>query len=401
MNVTQNSKYLENLAPCVSHIGDGQCTGCAACANGCPQSAIKMSLNREGFYRPLLQKEACNKCMVCLRCCPVNVGANQRDKQNNIPEIYAAWSTDEKIHLSSSSGGIFSELAHHVLDNTGVVCGCEWGDNWTPRHVMIRDLSGLSRLRGSKYIPSFIHDQFYREIIKLTKAGTTVLFCGTPCQVAGLNLITPPEARANLILVDLVCHGVPSLKSFWCYLDWKFGGRDSIKEFSFRNKEISVQTICAITKTGDKYLRACGQNAWFRAAMVYHLFLQESCFACHFGNVPRQGDLTLGDFWGIPEQWHNPKGDSVVFANTAKGKKILHHLIQDNHITVKESDYATASNQVGRLRGSIYPVPLFRNLSLQLIEANSFELVYRFCYLPLKFKERVIQAIKRRVALLP
>jgi coenzyme F420-reducing hydrogenase beta subunit len=383
--------------PCFTLIGDDQCTGCAACSNNCPQFAIKMRLNFEGFYRPFLQKEACNECVVCLRSCPVCADEKGVAPQDHMPEVYAAWSTDEKIHLSSSSGGIFSELAHQVLNDSGLVCGCEWGDNWTPRHVMIRDRSGLNALRGSKYIPSYISDDFYREIIKLTKAGTKVLFCGTPCQVAGLKLIAPAEAGSNLILVDLVCHGVPSLKSFWCYLNWKFGGRDALDYFSFRNKEISIQTVCAITKAGNKYLKTCGEDVWFRAAMVYHLFLQKSCFACRFGNIPRQGDITLGDYWGIPEQWHNPKGDSVVFANTNKGKELLHRLLQDRHIIVKESEYDTASARIGRLRGVVYPIPLLRNLSLQFIETDNFERAYRFCYLPIKISERITQGIKRRI----
>ncbi|MFZ5570358.1 MAG: Coenzyme F420 hydrogenase/dehydrogenase, beta subunit C-terminal domain [Thermodesulfobacteriota bacterium] len=387
---------MEGVPACFSRIGDDECAGCASCANACPQSAIVMKLNQEGFYRPVLQEGRCNDCMACLRYCPVIEAMERPRIRNEVSEIYAAWSTDEEIHLASSSGGVFSEVARNVLSNSGAVCGCEWGDNWTPRHIMVRNWDNLARLRGSKYIPSYIDERFHRGIIDLAKAGTTILFCGTPCQVAGLDLIAPTEARKNLLLMDLVCHGVPSLKSFWSYLDWKFGGRNQLGSFSFRNKEISSQTICGITRAGDKYLIECGKDTWFRSAMVYHLFLQKSCFGCRFGSIPRSGDITVGDFWGIPEDWHDQRGDSVVFANTRKGKDVIGQLIRARHVIAKESEYATASKNVGRLRGTIYPRPIFRKLALAMIENGDYNNYYKFCYLPLSFAHRVIAAAKRR-----
>lgn len=397
MDVMQKAKHHEAAPPCYSQIGDDQCTGCAACANGCHRSAIEMKLNREGFYRPVLRNDLCNDCVACLHHCPVITVAEQNYNPADPPDVYAAWSTDEGVHLSSSSGGIFSELARHVLDHSGVVCGCDWGENWTPRHVMAKTWADITRLRGSKYIPSFVGDQFYREVIDLAKAGITVLFCGTPCQVAGLDLITPPEARANLLLVDLVCHGVPSLTSFWRYLDWKFGDKDRLKQFSFRNKEISIQTICAFTDSGSKFLVPCYQDPWFATAMIYHAFLQRSCFQCHFRNLPRRGDISLGDFWGISDQWHDPRGDSVVFANTEKGKVVLRQLLEEKQIIAKTSDYTTASRSNGQLRGVVYPVPVLRNLSLRfLTDGKSFVWIYRLCYLPLRFVDRLFSFTRRR-----
>ena len=389
------------VPPCFLKIGDDLCTGCAACANGCRRSAIKIVLNSEGFYRPVLHHKRCNNCGACLTNCPV-LPAVDRMRQGNLkdsaPEIYAAWTSDEKVHLSSSSGGIFSELARHVIGQSGVVCGCQWDDKWKPHHVMVRDWAGIDKLRGSKYIPSHIDNQFFKKIIDLARTGTTVLFCGTPCQVAGLARITPIEARPNLLLADLVCHGVPSLISFRCYLDWKFGKTDDLEYLSFRNKEISVKTICAVSKSGKKYLAEAGADPWFRAAMVYHLFLQKSCFHCRFSELPRYGDITLGDFWGIPETWHHPAGDSVVLANTEKGLNIINQLIQARRISVRPSDYATASIKNGRLRGKRYPAPFIRSLSLYLVSRwQSFGLFYRLFYLPRSLQERSASFVRRRI----
>jgi coenzyme F420-reducing hydrogenase beta subunit len=336
--------------------------------------------------------------MLCLKYCPINHTTECEDKELAGPDIFAAWSTDKYNHLASSSGGVFSELAKSVLADSGVVCGCAWGEGWTPKHILIDSIDGLASLKGSKYIPSLIHEGLFREVINLAKEGATVLFCGTPCQVAGLDLSAPAEARANILLVDLVCHGVPSLTSFHSYLDFRFGSRDRINHFSFRNKEISVQTICAIDQSGSKYLKTCGQNSWFRAAMVYHLFLQKICFTCPFGNVPRVGDITLGDFWGIPEEWHHEKGDSLVLANTPKGKERVQHLARQRTIRILKSDYSTASKGIGRIRGAVYSVPSLRRFAMGFIESDNYRRAATFCYVPMRIYERFAGFLNRRLA---
>jgi coenzyme F420-reducing hydrogenase beta subunit len=387
--------------PCLARIGDDQCTGCAACANGCERRAIEIALSPEGFYRPVLRWELCDSCMECLGSCPVIAlvdKARAVGESSDHVEAYAAWSNDEEIHLSSSSGGIFSELARQVLDNGGVVFGCEWGESWTPRHVAVSDWAEVPRLRGSKYVPSRIGERLYRDIIDLATRGTLVLFCGTPCQVAGLDLICPSEARHNLLLVDLVCHGVPSLTSFWGYLDWKFGSTENLAHFSFRSKDLSLRekggffySLHAITKSGEESLFPAGLDPWFKAGMMFHLFLQRCCFECRFNDLPRCGDITLGDFWGIPGNWHDPRGDSVVLIHTERGRAILRQLEDQGRIRAKSAEYSVAAEKSGRLRGSTYPVPFLRKPALQWIaEGRSYGRIHSLIYLPLRWRERIL-----------
>jgi coenzyme F420-reducing hydrogenase beta subunit len=389
--------------PCLLHIGENRCTGCAACTNACPVQAIQLQLDPQGFYRPRRNPDLCDNCMACLEFCPVSaVEAGLQANQPPEPvEVSAAWSTSEEIHSASSSGGIFSELALDFLAQSGVVSGCRWDSDWGARHVLIQAPEALAPLRGSKYVPSFINPTLYRNIIRLARSGRPVLFCGTPCQVAGLAGLAPPSARSHLLLVDLVCHGVPSLKSFWSYLQWRFGERANVVEFTFRGKQISTQTLCATTRTGTRYMLTCAQDPWFRCALVYHLLLQRSCFACPFGGLPRSGDITLGDFWGIPEQWHHPRGDSMLMANSPKGKQMVRRLVEGGRIRIQSSDYATAAGKIHRLRGSIYPVPALRRPVLAWIGAGrSFGAIHRFCYQPLRLRERSSAAAGRRMRML-
>ena len=54
--------------------------------------------------------------------------------------------------------------------------------------------------------------------------------------------------------------------------------------------------------------------------------LKEICADCPFAPAPRQGDITIGDFWGISK--HKPElndnlGTSVTLVNNEKGKVLF------------------------------------------------------------------------------
>ena len=57
----------------------------------------------------------------------------------------------------------------------------------------------------------------FKAIKQLLEAGHSVLFSGTPCQVAGLYGFLGRDYEL-LLTVDLLCHGVPSPGVFGNYL---------------------------------------------------------------------------------------------------------------------------------------------------------------------------------------
>ena len=46
-----------------------RCTGCGACAAGCPKNAITMVSDREGFFYPVVG-DSCVQCGQCESNCP-------------------------------------------------------------------------------------------------------------------------------------------------------------------------------------------------------------------------------------------------------------------------------------------------------------------------------------------
>ena len=122
-----------------------------------------------------------------------------------------------------------------VFDYNGVVFGCAYNDNMEPEHTCIDNKMNLNKLQGSKYVQSNINFT-YKEAKSFLNDGRLVLFTGTPCQIAGLKSYLGKEYD-NLITVDLICHGVPSIAFFngyIQYLEYKLNGK--IVDFKFRDK---------------------------------------------------------------------------------------------------------------------------------------------------------------------
>ena len=297
------------------------CTGCGACFNKCAADAIKMELDAEGFYKPLVNNELCTECGLCVKICPE---LNPVFENNAKPECYAVMASDE-IRMRSSSGGVFELLANYVLDKKGYVCGVAWMPGFAGvEHIIIDNYNDLAKLQGSKYVQSNTNS-VYSDIEKLLKEGKFVLFTGCPCQVAGLKACLKKLNSNKLITADLLCHGVPSVKVYRKYLAEKHHSKEII-HFGFRDKENGWN--CTTTTTyadGSKYTGNSSKDSFYRA-FLRNLCLNQPCGACRFAVLPRQGDITLGDFWGVDEfnkDFNDQKGTSVVLINSKKGKSVF------------------------------------------------------------------------------
>ena len=350
------NKY--NYKICIDIIGTARCTGCSACHTVCKSTAIHVKLDLYGFYRPVVDRDKCTRCGMCIKYCPVIIEQkNVNVKENNIEtKAFAAWSSDEQIRLSSSSGGIFSEFAKKVIDAGGMIAGCVWGDDWTPEHILTNSWADVERMRGSKYVPSKAGDIYQKVIDFLRDGGKKILFSGTPCQVAAMDAMLVKEQREKVILVDFICHGVPSIRVFHLYLDELFNG-EKVISYSFRNKALGWQTILAYSANEECYHLPGYHDPFFLGFAAYNLYLMEACYSCPFAKMPRVGDVTFGDFWGCPEDMYDKRGVSIVLANTLRGLETLESANDKGSIVLKQVSFQQVIASNYRAFKGDYPIP--------------------------------------------
>lgn len=213
-----------------------QCCGCTACASICAHNAIMMQPDALGFPYPVVDTDKCIDCGLCEKVCAFN---DHYDTSLNLlkPDAYAARHRDMKEVETSRSGAAFIAISDYVLEKGGVVYGAGYADHFRVVHKRATTKEERDEFKGSKYVQSDMNTVF-RQVKKDLKDGLTVLFSGTPCQTAGLNSYIGKKLREHLILVDIVCHGVPGpylWRDYIAYLEKKQG--DKICWVNFRDKQ--------------------------------------------------------------------------------------------------------------------------------------------------------------------
>ena len=300
---------------------DIKCTGCGACANICPVDAISMQPNQEGFYNPEVDFD---KCINCGKCAAKCVALHPQYLNSETPECYAFWASDE-IRAVSSSGGVFSVAAEYILDNGGYVAGTVYNEDFSVRHTIVSDKSELWKMRGSKYMQSNV-GEIYDEVKKLLEKGKTVLFTGLPCHVAALYSCLGNSKYENLYTIDLVCHGITSQKVFNKFHQDVLKGK-KIVDLQFKAKQPWGWHAGTNAKfeDGTKYSEPLERCPYF-IAYLKNISKNRTCGECMFNHLPRQADLSIGDFWGINKynpKYNDKKGTSEILVNNEHGAYLL------------------------------------------------------------------------------
>ena len=325
------------------------CCGCSACVQKCPKQCISLKEDEEGFLYPVVDKETCIDCGLCEKVCPIL----HQGKERKPLKVYAAKNQNEEIRLQSSSGGVFTLLAEEVIQEGGVVFGARFDEHWEVKHDFTETIDGLSAFRGSKYVQRRMEDN-YQKVESFLRQNRKVLFCGTPCQVAGLKRFLRKEYD-NLLTIDFVCHGVPSPGVWRQYLKEmksklsKNKSNVDVENISFRDKKTGWKNYSFSLKCSklgidgesktDSYVELARNNIFMKGFLA-DLYLRPSCYACPAKCGKSGSDITIGDLWGAPSiivQEDDDKGTSLVLIN-----KDIPYLKNYLSLWVKEVDYSSA-----------------------------------------------------------
>ncbi len=306
-----------------------KCCGCGACAEKCPEGAIQMLQDREGFDYPKIDKLACTDCGICVAVCPLK--RNEKIKCQNF--YFGAQAEKNQIRYSSSSGGIFSILAQYVIRRKGVVYGAGYDEHMNIRHRGVENQDQLEQIKKTKYVQSDM-EGIYRSIEYDLIKNKWVLFCGTPCQTQALIFFLNKKYE-RLIAVDLVCYGVPSpgvWKRYVKYLEHKHMGK--MADFSFRDKRNADNgSMISYKINGKEYVDSIHKDIYCRL-YFRNCIMRPSCHQCKFCTVDRNSDFTIGDFWNIGNvrpDIDDGMGTSLVIVHSMQAMKIWDEIKEELH----------------------------------------------------------------------
>lgn len=291
----------------------------------------------EGFAYPKTDSAKCVGCGACDRVCPA---LNVPEFSEKIPQTFLAVNRDEAVVGSSSSGGVFSALADKVTKAGGTVCGAAFDGDFSVHHILAENSEELEKLKTSKYVQSNTGD-IYSAVRRELKSGRRVLFSGTPCQVNAMRLFLGKEYE-NLLLVDFICHGVPSEKVWLKYLkDVAKGTR--VSSVSFRDKSVGWNRFSLkIDYQSGAYLCEFSNDPYMKLFLSDNI-LRPSCYNCPAKGNNRFADITIADAWGMDNEttWSfDDKGLSLIFVHTDKGSEYIESLKAD--LDLCDADYSKA-----------------------------------------------------------
>lgn len=302
------------------------CCGCGACATVCGKGAVSISRNAEGFEYYSIDISKCVGCGQCQTVCPMTgiIAPDMKESQ----ALYSAKSNCEETLKKSSSGGTGHDLASYLLNDGYAVCGCMYDiANNIAKHVWVRpgEKEKLPLLQGSKYIQSNTANAV-NVLLDIAKENK-VAFFGTPCQAAAVDKILRQKGlRENAVIVDLICHGVPSYHLWDKYLA-ELNKKHNVGNHpivTFRSKEHGWRRRLLLVTGNNHVYKKEEKKDDFYAFFRHGLCNMIVCSDCPY-RTRSAADLRIGDYWGNRFA-KDKQGVSMVIANTVLGDRVVEGL---------------------------------------------------------------------------
>lgn len=301
------------------------CYGCGVCVAACPKNIISLELNQDGFYSPKIHEpDKCIECGICLDICAFNHDEIANSDLDRDPKAYGCWSNDSEIRQDCTTAGLGFEIARNAISKGFKACVVKYNiPEERAEHIVVDSIAGLNEGKGSKYIPSFTADGFKAVNLK----EKNVVF-GLPCQIDSFRrFIRRFKAEDNFLLVDLLCHGTPSLLLWRNYLHELKDDTGEIEKVKFRSKIYGWHKSSCVEIDGEngKVVQSAPESDF------YKLFFLDSCLnkcchgKCKYKLLSSSADLRIGDYWGRKYK-KNDLGVNVLVSFSQTGDEIVNDL---------------------------------------------------------------------------
>ena len=302
-------------------------TSCQMCGAVCPKDAISIELNKDGFYRPVVNAEKCIDCGICTKVCykfDKEIRITSDEGLQYMP-LYAAAAKSDELVAQVTSGGIADLLAKELIKEGYTCIGVGYDDTKARAyHYAANTAEETDGFRGSKYIQSYSL-QAFQELVKNCRQKRYAVF-GTPCQVYAIHrILEQRKIRNQFILIDLYCHGCPSIHIWTKY-------QSEVKAKIQKSYFDKVEFRSKIKGWGGFYVVAIvgGVKAFISSPKCdefYEMFfsdhvLNKACSDCKLRSTMEYTDIRLGDFWGRKYAL-NKRGVSAVSLITNRGDELF------------------------------------------------------------------------------
>ncbi|PKP58824.1 FeS-binding protein [Candidatus Atribacteria bacterium HGW-Atribacteria-1] len=324
------------------------CCGCGTCAGICPTDAIKMQINKRGFYIPKINEARCTHCKLCDKVC------SQINKTNNFNELnkfvfgkisddklignyincYVGCSIDENLRFESSSGGMITQILISALEkgiiNGALVTRMKKDNPLIPEPFIARTRDEIISAMGSKYCPVPVNIAL-NEILN-SKEGEKFVVVGLPCHILGVRkaeLLIPKLKKKIVLHLGILCSGIKSFFGTEFILERRGIKKENVKNIKYRGNGwpgyMQVEH-----PNGTMYLSD--------TALLYYggafgtLFTNKCCISCN-DFTAELSDISFGDAWNIEKK--DTKGTSLLISRSKIGEELIKKLSFDNKIKLE------------------------------------------------------------------
>lgn len=379
-----------------------KCTSCQMCAAVCPVNAIEINIDSEGFYRPYLDNDKCIDCSLCTKVCYKYDNDIQQTETIENCTLYGAKVLDNDVLKKTTSGGIADILARHLI-SIGYLCiGVTYDSVRSIAYNKIAECEEETKeFRGSKYIQAYTFSAF-RDLVKKYHDKKFAVF-GLPCQIYAIHkFLKIHSQRDNHILIDMYCHGIPSIIIWHKYLK-KIKNSTKAQHFDYVNFRSKA-------KGWGKYVIQIGidrteqficnrNNDEFFTLFFSDLLLNASCYDCNLRSTLEYTDIRLGDFWG--KMYLGDKvGVSAVSIVSAKGKVLFDEIKN----TIKYSQHSYNDFLPYQSYGKTYRIDdSLRKLAMEKLQDKDSNLrdVIKIIYKNQSSKQKVKRILTSLVKIMP
>lgn len=343
------------------------CCGCGACNSVCPVGAISIKQNDEGFYTSFVDEEKCISCGKCRKVCPyIN---NNLSVKIYDGKLYSYKDKSSDVLLKSSSGGFAYTFSEYLLNKNYVVGGCEFDiQSQKARHILVTPdrKEDLHKLQGSKYMQS----EFSEAMNKIKSTNQPVAVFGTPCQIAGVRNIL--NGRADIVLIDLICHGVPSYLLYEKYKEYLSKEKDfdtNNMNVIFRYKPKGWRNRYIYTENSSSNLCVHQSKDPYFMGFEHGLCYSKGCYECPWRDKSA-ADIRIGDYWGTKFE-KDKTGVSMILSLTAQGNKLLNDFKECCNVDISTEildDYINFQQTVN------FPEPVYRSEFIDKLKSDTISL---------------------------